>query len=68
MSNVIDFARALDGGVEPSAVLQKATEVDLETVMVMGWTKEGYLWMGSSTAEGPELIWLMELVKKEIMG
>lgn len=48
-------------------VLRKATEQDLEAVVVIGWTKEGDLYFDSSYANGPEALWLIELAKHNLM-
>lgn len=40
---------------------------DLERVMVLGWGKDGELWVSSSFAKASEMLLLLEVVKKVLL-
>lgn len=66
--NVIDFPNAdivTYGRIDPEKVLSSSIEKDLDTVLVLGWTKSGNLHMASSDSSLAENITLLELAKHE---
>jgi hypothetical protein len=67
MSNVIEasFMTTLD--IPCERILRKATEADLETVIVIGREKDGELYFASSVADGGDVLWLMEIAKKALL-
>jgi hypothetical protein len=68
MSNVITFKGRSSLDVPCEIILNKALNEDLETVLIVGRLKSGEIYLGSSTADGGDLLWLMAIVKKEIMS
>lgn len=55
----LDVVTTLDLPAE--RVLRRAQEADLDGVVVLGWTKDGLPYFASSYADGPEVLWLLEL-------
>lgn len=47
-------------------VLDKAKE-ELEDAVVIGWDKEGDFYFASTKADGGDVLWLLELAKKNLM-
>jgi len=68
--NVINFPNAdiAYGHIEPTTVLQSAIERELDTVLVLGWAKDGGLYMASSEGSLAENITMLELAKFEHIG
>lgn len=52
---------------DPDAVLTDALQ-RFETVLVLGWNKDGAFEAVSSEARGPELLWLVETLKADLMA
>lgn len=57
-TNVIDLL--------PDKVLNGALG-KLESVVIMGWDKDGELYFASSKADGGDILWLMEKAKKLLL-
>jgi hypothetical protein len=68
MGEVIEpsFITKLDIPVE--RILRKAQEAGLTTVVVMGWDADGDTYFASSVADGGEVLWLMEMCKKDLLA
>ena len=52
--------------MEPDKVLKSAVG-ELNYVAVIGYDKEGEMYLAASTSDLPGLLWLMELTKKRIL-
>jgi hypothetical protein len=61
----LDVVTSLDIPVE--RVLRKAREAGLESVVVIGWDEDGDLYFASSLASGPEVVWLLEKTKANLL-
>ena len=61
----LECVTSLDLPVE--RILRKAGEADLEQAVVIGWTKDGDPYFASSCADGPEILWLIELTKLRLL-
>lgn len=48
-------------------VLYGALDKELEGVVIMGYDKEGGLYFASSYADGGDVLWLMEKLKKALL-
>lgn len=48
-------------------ILERAKDANLETVVVMGWDKDGSPFFASSTPDGGDVLWLMEMTKKRLL-
>ena len=64
--NVIDLPVISTLNSDPDRILERA-KGQLENVMVLGWNKDGDFFFGSSIANGPECLWLLELARKRLM-
>lgn len=62
---ILQCVTRLDIPVE--RVLEQAQD-RLETIVIMGWDKDGDLYFASSVADGGEVLWLMELCKKALLN
>lgn len=67
MTNIIDLPVITTLDHEPDKILREATGKGLTDIVIMGWDKDGELYFASSTADGGEVLWLMEHAKKELM-
>lgn len=63
--NVVNFPVKMHESV--SAVLDLALREDLDRVVVVGETKEGEYYLGSSVYDPKHILWLIEILKKELM-
>ena len=68
MGNVVclDVITTLDLPVE--RILNKALDADLETVVIIGYTKEGEEYFVSSVANGGDVLWLLERHKLKLLS
>lgn len=57
----LDVMTRLD--IPAERVLSTALERDLESVIILGYDKDGHEYMSSSMSSGPEIIWLLERLK-----
>lgn len=51
-----------------ATVLDQAAERELDGAVIIGRTSEGNLYFHSSIADGADVLWLMELAKKALLG
>jgi hypothetical protein len=68
MGEVLEFTGQSTAPVPPKEVLENAGKHDLESVMVIGFTKGGDLLIGLSDASIPNALFLMEYAKRELMS
>ncbi len=67
MSNVINL-NTRNALLSVGKILDDAKAADLETVVVVGHTKEGHVYFGATVADGGEVMWLFEKVKFMLLG
>jgi len=48
-------------------VLAKTREADLTDILVIGYDEQGELWTGTNVADGPEMLWLLELARAKLL-
>ncbi len=66
--NVVEFGRPTYAELDPQLVLEAAAKAKLDTVVVMGYDADGNAYFASSTPEGPQILWLLECLKQQMMG
>ncbi len=66
MSNVIRFNGVTRLNVEPDVVLEAAIGA-LDGVVVLGYSKDGEEYFASSYADGGDVLWLLERLKKQLL-
>lgn len=75
-TNVIEFEKKIEDeitfeDIDPDKVLRAAIG-RLSGCIVIGWTKgedeDSYMYMSSSIASGPDVLWLLEKTKNELMN
>lgn len=66
MSNVVLFNGITKLDLPPDSVLDAAQD-QLETVVLIGWDKAGKLYFASSAADGGNVLWLLELARKQLL-
>lgn len=49
-------------------ILQGAHEADLETCVIIGYTKDGNEYFASNVADGAEIVWCMERAKLKLLN
>lgn len=67
MSNVVLFPGITKLDLPPGQILAKAAEVEFESVVVLGCTKDGQEYFCSSLADGGNVLWLLERAKHRLM-
>lgn len=67
MGEVVDQNWPTTLDILPERVLTGALEEVLETVVVVGMTKEGSLYVGTSQASQAENVFLLEVAKQQII-
>lgn len=68
MGEVVDFTGETFNAIPAEDMLQKALKWNMESVLVVGWGKDGHLHAGASISEVGELLILLELFKKELLA
>ena len=66
MSNVIKFPEqpAMDCTSDASEMFEDIAEQDnLSQAVVLGWTKDGQLFVASNMTEGPSMRWLLDVAQ-----
>lgn len=63
---VLDMETTLD--LPPERILNAAIKADLETVLVIGWDKEGDLYAAGSTAKIGDILLLLERTKQVVLS
>ena len=66
MADVVQFSGVTKNNIEPDQVLTEAVGV-LDSVLVLGWTKEGALYVAASDAGVGEALLLMEVTKAALI-
>lgn len=66
MGKVISFTGITKLDLPPDRILESAMG-KLETVLILGWDKDGNEYFASSAADGGTNLWLMERLKKQLL-
>lgn len=66
-SNIVELNMITRLDIPASKLLKQALKDDLKSVVLMGWDKEDNFTFRSSLADGGDVLWLIELVKKRLM-
>jgi len=61
----LDIVSSLD--IPVGRILQRAKDAGLDTAIVIGWDRDGELYFASSVASGPEVLWLIEKTKANLL-
>lgn len=67
LGNIIYLGGITKLDVLVERVLQGALDSDLESVVLVGYTKEGEEYFASSIADGGTCLWLLEKLKKRLL-
>lgn len=68
MSNVVELDTVTTIPVPAERILKKAMAEGLDTAVVIGWDKDGDFYLASSKPDGPDVLWLLEVAKKELLS
>lgn len=52
----------------PADVMLDKAKGHLDDVVIVGWDKDGDLFFSSSIGNGPEVNWLLDLAKRELLN
>lgn len=52
---------------KPARILAEAAGAQLETVVVIGFTKDGGFYTDSVAADGADVLWLLEKAKQQVL-
>lgn len=67
VATVVDFPGITKLDIPAERILDRAVKADLTDVVVIGYTKEGERYFASSYASGPEVLWLLENAKHDLI-
>jgi hypothetical protein len=67
MGDVVDLPVITSLDIPAERVLRKALDADLECAVVIGFDKDGNLYVSSSKADGGDVLWLLEGAKKMLL-
>jgi len=65
--NIVEFDGITSLDIPPPRILAKAAGAKLESVVVIGFREDGNFYFASSGADGGDVIWLLELAKKQLL-
>lgn len=66
MSNVVILPCTTKLDLSPERVLDAAKD-QLETVVILGWDKDGKEYFASSCSDGADVVWLLERLKLQLL-
>ena len=67
MNNVIPIGGVTKLDLPVDRVLEAAKSMDLEGVVLLGYKKNGDQYFASTYADGGEVVWLLEMCKKQLL-
>ena len=67
MADIHEFNGVTRLDLPVERVLGMASEANLETCVVIGFNEDGELYFASTTADGGNVIWLLESAKLELL-
>jgi hypothetical protein len=65
--NVIQLSVPTTLDIPPERVLEGALKADLNMVLVLGWTEAGEMYASCSSGNIPEIVFLLEKMKMEVL-
>lgn len=65
--NIVEFDGITSLDIPPPRILAKAAGAKLESVVVIGFREDGNFYFASSGADGGDVLWLLELAKKQLL-
>ena len=67
MGEVVNLEQITRLDLPPERIINNAPVTELESVVLIGWKGDGDFYFASSIANGPDVLWLMELAKKKLL-
>lgn len=58
--NIIEFSGITKLDMPPEKIIRKALEADLESVVIVGYTKDGDEYFCSSQADAAQVVWHLQ--------
>lgn len=65
--NVRMFTGTTPNDFDANIMLEAATSANLESVIIIGWDKDGDMFFSSSMGDGPECLWLIKKAEKALL-
>ena len=66
-ADVVTFPGITTLDLPPERIIQRAADAGLTDVVILGYDKDGEEWFASSTADGGEVLWLLERLKLQLL-
>lgn len=66
-AQVIELETVTTLDLPPERILRKASEADLESVIVIGYDRDGNEYFASSVADGANVVWALERTKLRLL-
>jgi len=67
MGEVVELGNVTKLDIPPERILNKAFEAGLTEVIIIGYAKDGDFYFASSQADGGDVLWLLEMVKRKLI-
>lgn len=67
LDNVVTLGVVTSLDLDPTHVLGGALEKGLQSVVILGYDADGDEFFASSISAGPEILWLMEMLRKRLL-
>ena len=67
MSNVIPLGNITRLAIPPEDILEQAKGTCTDAVLVLGYDDDGAMYFSSSSADGGEVLWLLEQAKLALL-
>ncbi len=68
MGDVVELNVVTSIPVPPDKILQKALDLGITDVVVIGYDLEGGFYFASSDPDGGNVLWLLELAKRKLFA
>ncbi len=66
-ATVVEFDGVTKLDIPTSRILSKASDAELQSCVVIGYSGDGSFYFASSVADGGTVVWLLELAKKKLL-
>lgn len=67
MGEIVQFPGLTTARLPAEQVLDAAINERLDEAVILGWDKDGKLWVSATTADLREILWLIEKAKRFVL-
>ncbi len=65
--NVVNFTGVTSLDIDPTRVLKTASDQEFDSIIIVGYTKDGEEYFASSISDGADVLWHLERAKLRLL-